>query len=33
MEYATRVNWSLAKAQETPSAIRDYAMDDVMAVD
>ena len=33
MEYATRVNWSLAKAQETPSAVRDYAMDDVMAVD
>jgi hypothetical protein len=27
------VNWSLAKAQETPSAIRDYAMDDMMAVD
>ena len=33
MEYATRVNWSLAKAQETPSAVRDYAMDDVLAVD
>jgi uncharacterized heparinase superfamily protein len=33
MEYATRVSWSLAKAQETPSAIRDYAMDDMMAVD
>lgn len=33
MEYSTRVGWSLAKAQETPSAIRDYAMDDVLAVD
>lgn len=33
MEYATRVSWSLAKAQETPSAVRDYAMDDVLAVD
>ncbi len=33
MEYSTRVSWSLAKAQETPSAVRDYAMEDVMAVD
>lgn len=33
MEYATRVSWSLAKAQETPTAVRDYAMDDLMAVD
>ncbi len=33
MEYSTRVAWSLAKTQETPSAVRDYAMDDVMAVE
>ena len=32
MEYSTRVSWSLAKAQETPSAVRDYAMDGVLAV-
>ncbi len=32
MEYSTRINWSLAKTQETPSAVRDYAMDDVMAM-
>jgi uncharacterized heparinase superfamily protein len=31
MEYSTRVSWSLAKAQETPSAVRDYAMDSLMA--
>ncbi len=33
LEYSTRVGWSLAKAQETPSAIRDYAMDDVLAME
>ena len=33
IEYSTRVAWSLAKTQETPSAVRDYAMDDVMAVE
>lgn len=31
MEYSTRVSWSLAKAQETPSAVRDYAMDGILA--
>ena len=34
MEYATRVSWSLAKTQDTPSAIRDYAMEnDELAVE
>ncbi len=28
MEYATRIRWSLAKAQDTAIAIRDLAMDD-----
>ena len=28
MSYATRVRWTLAKAHETPNAVRDYAMDD-----
>ncbi len=28
MEYATRIRWSLSKAQETPISIRDLAMDD-----
>lgn len=28
MEYATRVRWSLAKAQDTAIAVRDLAMDD-----
>lgn len=27
MSYATRIRWSLAKAQETPIAVRDYAVD------
>ena len=31
MQYATRVRWSLAKAQETALAIRDLAMDEVDA--
>ena len=31
MEYATRVSWSLSKAQETPTAIRDFAMEDLLA--
>ena len=30
--YTTRVNWSLAKAHETPLAIRDLAQDDPLAV-
>ncbi|KAA9006174.1 heparinase II/III family protein [Histidinibacterium aquaticum] len=29
--YATRIRWSLAKAQETPNALRDTAGDDLMA--
>ncbi|WP_425099244.1 heparinase II/III family protein [Tropicibacter sp. S64] len=28
MDYATRIRWSLAKAQETATAVRDYARDD-----
>ncbi|MCZ4352829.1 heparinase II/III family protein [Roseovarius aestuarii] len=28
MEYATRIRWSLAKAQDTPVSIRDLAQDD-----
>ncbi|WP_136441099.1 heparinase II/III family protein [Pacificoceanicola onchidii] len=28
MDYATRIRWSLAKAQETASAVRDYVRDD-----
>ena len=31
MEYSTRVSWSLSKAQETPTAIRDYGMEDLLA--
>jgi uncharacterized heparinase superfamily protein len=27
MSYATRIRWSMAKAQETPTAVRDYAVD------
>ena len=33
MEYATRVSWSLAKAQDTPSAVRDYAQEDELTVE
>ncbi|MBV2360134.1 heparinase II/III family protein [Thalassococcus sp. CAU 1522] len=29
MEYATRVRWTLSKAQETATAVRDLAMDEV----
>ncbi len=29
LDYATRIRWSLAKAQETPDAIRDLATDDL----
>jgi len=29
MDYATRIRWSLSKAQDTPSAIRDLERDDV----
>lgn len=28
VEYATRVSWSLAKTQDTPTAVRDYKADD-----
>jgi len=28
VEYATRVSWSLAKTQDTPTAVRDYKTDD-----
>jgi len=30
MAYATRVRWSLAKAQDTPDSVRDFATDDPM---
>lgn len=33
MSYATRVRWSLAKAQDTPDVVRDYARADPVAVD
>lgn len=33
IEYATRVSWSLSKAQETPTAVRDYAMEDLLATE
>ena len=29
MDYATRIRWSLAKAQDTPTAIRDLERDDI----
>jgi hypothetical protein len=28
MAYATRVRWSLAKTQDTPTAVRDFAKAD-----
>ncbi len=33
MEYATHMSWSLAKAQDTPAAIRDYEQEDELAVE
>ena len=33
MGYATRIRWSLAKAQDTALAVRDLAMDDLFAAD
>ncbi|MEM9972120.1 MAG: heparinase II/III-family protein, partial [Pseudomonadota bacterium] len=33
MEYSTRVIWSLAKAQETPDVVRDYATEDLMTAE
>jgi hypothetical protein len=30
MAYATRVRWSLAKAQDTPEGVRDLVTDDLM---
>ena len=29
MDYATRIRWSLSKAQETPISIRDVAPDEL----
>ena len=31
-DYATRIRWSLAKAQDTPSAIRDLEMDEAAVI-
>ena len=33
MEYSTRVSWSLAKAQDTPTAVRDYGHEGEFAVE
>jgi uncharacterized heparinase superfamily protein len=33
LEYSTRVSWSLSKAQETPTAVRDYGTEDMLATD
>jgi uncharacterized heparinase superfamily protein len=33
MAYATRVRWSLAKAQDTPEGVRDLVTDDMMEPD
>lgn len=33
VEYATRVTWSFAKTQETPTALRDFAVDELAAVE
>ena len=33
MDYATKVSWTLAKAQETPSHIRDFEMEDQFATE
>jgi uncharacterized heparinase superfamily protein len=33
MAYATRVRWSLAKAQETPNALRDLVRDDMVGAE
>jgi hypothetical protein len=33
MDYATKVSWSLAKAQDTPSHLRDFEMEDRFAPD
>lgn len=33
MDYATRIGWTLAKAQDTPSNIRDLAFEDELAAD
>ena len=33
MEYATRVSWSLSKAQDTPTAIRDYGVEDMLTTE
>jgi uncharacterized heparinase superfamily protein len=33
MDYATRIGWSLSKAQDTPQAVRDVAHEDELAFD
>ena len=33
MEYSTRVIWSLAKAQDTPLAVRDYETEELVVVE
>ena len=33
LEYSTRVSWSLSKAQETPTAVRDYGTEDMLATE
>lgn len=33
IDYATRVGWTLAKAQSTPTNLRDFEVDDVLAED
>ena len=32
LDYATRIRWSVAKAQDTPNALRDEALDETEAV-
>jgi len=33
VDYATRISWTLAKAQDTPDTIRDLEREDMMLVD
>jgi uncharacterized heparinase superfamily protein len=33
IDYATRIGWTLSKAQDTPSSIRDFVSDDRLAED
>ena len=32
-DYATRIGWTLSKAQDTPTNVRDYELDDTFALD